>query len=98
MLTYSFKVAHSIREENPLEDPKLTRARLCSRLPAFLVAVVLSCIGASAETPSPALRILGRTPLPPGHSVAKDIRWAGDNSVYVVRALDGVFEMELGGS
>jgi hypothetical protein len=30
--------------------------------------------------------------------VAKDIRWAGDNSVYVVRALDGVFEVVLDGT
>jgi hypothetical protein len=30
--------------------------------------------------------------------VAKDIRWAGDDSVYVVRALDGVFEVVLDGT
>jgi len=81
-----------------MDDAKLTRAWLHFRWAAGLLVGLLGCIGARAENPPSALRILGRTPLPPGHSVAKDIRWANDDSVYVVRALDGVFEVELGGT
>ena len=81
-----------------MNDRRLTRARLHSRLTAVLLVGLLGCIGARAETPLSTLRILGRTPLPPGHSMAMDLRWAGDDSVYVTRAIDGVFEMGLDGA
>ena len=69
-----------------------------SQWPIVLLAGILGCLGVGAAPTAPTLRILGRTPLPPGHSVAKDLRWAGPDSVYVVRALDGVFEVGLTGA
>jgi hypothetical protein len=69
----------------------------------LFLAVSLLLVWASqgAAGPAPELksvRILGRYEIPghPGGSALTDVRWAGDRSVYVLRALHGVEELDLG--
>jgi hypothetical protein len=76
--------------------------RKLARIPES--AYVLGCllglllVGLAAHAEAAALRILGRTHLPAGRSVARDLRWASADSVYVARSLDGVFEVGLDGT
>jgi hypothetical protein len=54
--------------------------------------------GTGAEPSAPALHLRQRIPLPEAHSVATDIRWASDDSVYVSWDRDGVAEVGLDGT
>ncbi|HVT16218.1 MAG TPA: hypothetical protein VHQ90_08585 [Thermoanaerobaculia bacterium] len=64
----------------------------------FLLAGLLAGFApGGADPPARTLRILGRAPLPTARSVARDIRWASADSVYVVHAFDGVSEVGLDG-
>lgn len=60
----------------------------------FLLLAVLEPV--PAEPTAPSLRILGRQALPPGGSRFTDIRWATDNSVFVMRTLEGLEEIQIG--
>jgi hypothetical protein len=64
---------------------------------ALVLTALLSGLGAHAQPSPRELRLLDRVPLPTLHSAATDIRWAGDDSVYVSWDRDGVFEMGLNG-
>ncbi|HVT19172.1 MAG TPA: hypothetical protein VHQ90_23705 [Thermoanaerobaculia bacterium] len=73
--------------------------RVARGIAAFLLAGLLAGITpGGAEPPARTLRILGRTPLPTARSVARDIRWASAESVYISHAVDGVFEVGLDGT
>src|SRR5947209_2141484 len=65
---------------------------------ACLLVALLGCLGAQAEPQPKALRLLKRTPLPQASSVATDVRWASDDSVYVSWDHDGVAEVGLDGA
>lgn len=71
---------------------RLARRRISWML--FLALAALPC--AVAEPPTPSLRILGRYTLPPGGSPFTDIRWATDNSVFVMRTYHGLEEIQVG--
>lgn len=79
----------------------MARKRFCRRFlrltAVFLLAGLFAGTAGSAE-PERTLRILSRTPLPAASSVARDIRWASESSVYVAHALDGVSEVGLEGA
>jgi hypothetical protein len=64
---------------------------------AFLLVALLGSFGALAQASPQALRLLDRIPLPQAQSVATDIRWASDNSVYVSWDRDGIAEVGLDG-
>jgi hypothetical protein len=65
---------------------------------ALLLLLLGLLWGSFASAAPPELRVLQRIPLPAGHSAAMDLRWASDDSVYVARAVDGVFEVGLDGA
>jgi hypothetical protein len=65
---------------------------------SLLLLALLSSFGAGAQASPRELRLLDRIPLPTRHSPATDIRWAGDDSVYVSWDRDGVFEVGLDGA
>ena len=71
--------------------------RAFSGITAGLLVALLAGFARSAE-PERTLRILARTPLPAASTVASDVRWASADSVYVVHAHDGVFEIGLDGA
>jgi hypothetical protein len=67
---------------------------------AFVAGLAAACIvtGQAGTTPAQApnaLHILARYELPAGNTTPTDIRWASDDSVFVSRADDGVFEIAL---
>jgi hypothetical protein len=64
----------------------------------LLLIALLSGPGARAQASPQELHLVGRVQLPTEHSVATDIRWAGDNSVYISWGRDGVFEVGLDGA
>jgi hypothetical protein len=64
---------------------------------SLLLMVLLSGLGARAQSSPHELLLLNRILLPTLHSAATDIRWAGDDSVYVSWDRDGVFEVGLDG-
>jgi hypothetical protein len=71
--------------------------RACRRGILLGGAMLLAFLGAApAEPPAPSLRILGRYTLPPGGSPFTDIRWATDNSVFVMRTYHGLEEIQVG--
>jgi hypothetical protein len=63
----------------------------------FLLLALLGSLGARGQANPEELRLLDRIPLPPAQSVATDIRWAGDSSVYISWDRDGVAEIGLDG-
>lgn len=66
---------------------------------AAMLAVALAGPLAAAALPKPQeLILLQRLPLPEAQSVATDIRWAGNDSVYVSWFIDGVAEVGLDGA
>lgn len=76
----------------------LRRRRRGAWFPGFLLLVVLlSTLSATAQPRPRELRLLQRIPLPEAGSVATDIRWAGDDSVFVSWSRDGVVEVGLDG-
>ena len=75
-----------------------TFCRSFARLTAVSLLVGLFAGSAGSAEPERTLRILSRTPLPTASSVARDIRWASENSVYVAHAIDGVSELGLEGA
>jgi hypothetical protein len=75
----------------------MNRRRIRHGLSLLLLAL-LSGLGARAQSNPRELRLLNRIPLPAAHSVAEDIRWASDDSVYISRDRDGVFEVGLDGA
>ncbi len=60
-------------------------------------AALLATVEAGAG-PDKELRLVQTIPLPQEHSVATDIRWAGDHSVFISWDVDGVAEVNLDGS
>lgn len=70
--------------------------RTCRRGILLSGAMLLAFLGAApAEPPAPSLRILGRHTLPPGGSRYTDLRWATDNSVFVMRTYEGLEEIQV---
>lgn len=63
----------------------------------FLFCVALAGILPAATPPAapPALRISSEITLPASLEKAKDVRWAGDNSVYLALATEGAVEINL---
>lgn len=66
-------------------------------LGALFLVLVSSSLGAQPAPQFRELRVLHHTALPTMRSVATDIRWAGDDSVYVSWSYDGVAEVGLDG-
>lgn len=67
---------------------------------ALVAALAAACVVTGQAGTSPAqapnaLHILARYELPAGNTTPTDIRWASDDSVFVARADDGVFEIAL---
>lgn len=63
---------------------------------ALALCFLPHCASAGDAPAGKALRVLARYPVPADKSVASDIRWASDTSIFLSRARDGVFEYELG--
>jgi hypothetical protein len=63
----------------------------------LLALMLLGVLGAGAQSGPRQLRLLKRVALPQARSVATDIRWAGDDSVYVSWDRAGVVEVGLDG-
>jgi hypothetical protein len=66
---------------------------------AVLLLLVWASQGGAGQAPAlKSVRILSRYEVSghPGGSALTDVRWASDHSVYVLRALHGVEELELG--
>ncbi|HEX3553607.1 MAG TPA: hypothetical protein VIA62_10310 [Thermoanaerobaculia bacterium] len=65
-------------------------------LVAALSVVTLACTLALFAAPTPAsLRLVARYPVSGEPTSPTDVRWAGENSVYLVRFEDGVAEVKL---
>ncbi|MBW8878275.1 MAG: hypothetical protein JF614_25205 [Acidobacteria bacterium] len=62
-----------------------------------LIVALLGCLGIHAESHPKVLRLLQRLPLPPAGSIATDVRWASDDSVFIAWDRDGVAEVGLDG-
>jgi hypothetical protein len=65
---------------------------------ACLVAALAGSLGLRADSQPRSLRLLQRIPVPQTDSVATDIRWAGEDSVYVSWDRAGVAEVGLDGT
>ena len=63
-----------------------------------LVFALAGCLVTGAETLPRSLRVVSHAVLPELRSIPTDIRWAGDDSVYVAWSREGVFEIGLDGS
>jgi hypothetical protein len=60
-----------------------------------LVALTFFLVPLATEAAQPSLRIVARYPVAGEPSAPTDVRWAGDDSVYLVRLEDGVAEVKL---
>lgn len=80
----------------PASQPHAKRWR--RRASLYILLATLGAFGILAQPGPPELRILQRVPLPQARSVATDIRWAGDDAVYVSWFSDGVALVGLEGS
>jgi hypothetical protein len=65
---------------------------------ALAACAIASGAAAPALAPGGALKLLARYPVPASPSPAQDVRWAGDGSVYLLRAYDGLSELSLASS
>jgi hypothetical protein len=74
--------------------------RTALRTTAALASLALLSFAGQAEAGQPQreIRILADHTLPAERSAPVDIRWAGDRSVFLLRFIDGVSEIELGDS
>ncbi len=63
-----------------------------------LLAALAGSLGLRADSHPRTLRLLQRIPVPQTHSVATDIRWAGEESVFVSWERSGVAEVGLDGA
>src|SRR5262245_41822498 len=95
-------VAYNWKEENSMAQRRFRLNRVGT---ACLLGGLLACFGAAARhEPEPppvsarTLRIISRSSLPKSSSVPTDIRWAGEDSVYISWHHDGgVAEVGLDG-
>jgi hypothetical protein len=55
----------------------------------------LALLGAAAALQAPRVQILSDQPLPPALNRALDIRWAGDDSVYLARGREGTVQASV---
>ena len=62
---------------------------------ALAACAIASVSAASSLLPGGALKLLARYPVSASPSPAQDVRWAGDGSVYLLRAYDGLSEVAL---
>jgi hypothetical protein len=92
------KVVLILEREGTVTEIQKGRTRRALGL-AFLAGLTAACVtGQAGTTPAQAqsaLHILARYDLPPGNSTPTDVRWASDDSVFVSRADEGVFEIAL---
>jgi len=64
----------------------------------FLLVALLGSLAASAQPRPRELRLLQRIPLPQVGSIATDVRWADDHSVYVSWVHHGIAQVGLDGN
>lgn len=84
-----------MKTSNLAMPPAGRATRVISAL--LLAGLLAGFTPGGAEPPARTLRVLSRTALPTARSVARDIRWASADSVYVVHAFDGVSEVGFDG-
>jgi hypothetical protein len=99
LIKISLKREIAMADDRSTREFRVTRSVAPFLLGAALAACTIASVAASPPlAPGGALKLLARYPVSASPSPAQDVRWAGDGSVYLLRAYDGLGEVALASS